>query len=152
MTVPALCARRRPAHRWPKRRVALACALAIGAACTDRLPDQDLRIIQAVPVERVSAALLWQDFQTDARKARSTYRGKAVLVTGEVTQLGSEAPDGRYLYFAQTDAAGVRAYLLDEQAESILAAAKETPRVVLKCFCEGMATDVVLRSCIAAPQ
>lgn len=119
------------------------------SACTDRLPDQDLRIVDAVPVERLSAAVLWQDFNADREQAERIYKGKAVVVNGSVTRAGAGAPGDRYVYFGQSEVAGVHASLLDEQAESILASVKESPRITLKCFCEGMASDVVLKSCVA---
>lgn len=130
---------------------ALTCAsVLVIAACVDRLPDQDLRIVDAVPVERLSAALLWQDFQKAREQAERTYNGKAVVVTGTVTRAGSGEPGERYVHFAQTDTAGIHASLLDERADAILAAVKENPRVALKCFCEGMTTDIILKSCVAA--
>lgn len=130
---------------------ALAVILGLGAAagCTDRLPDQDLRILETPPVERLSAALLWQDFQTVPEQAGRNYNGKAVVVTGDVTRAGTEETGEAYVYFAQTDAAGVYAGLLAEQASAILKGVQENPRVRLKCFCQGLSTNVVLKSCVA---
>jgi hypothetical protein len=135
------------------RRVVSVVALAAGvAACTDRLPDQDLRIVEAVPVERLSVALLWQDFETSRAQAESNYNGKAVVIIGEATGAGTDAPGDRYVYFKRTDTGGIRANLLDERASAVLAAVKDAPRVTLKCFCEGVSgVDVVLKSCIAEP-
>ncbi len=130
--------------------VALVTSL-VGATCTDRRPAQDGRIVTAPAVERLSAALLWQDFRDMREQAERTYNGKAVIVTGTVTRTGSDDPDDRYVYFGQTETAGIHARLLDEQADAILAAAAETPRITLKCFCAGMTTDILLESCIAAP-
>lgn len=120
----------------------------VATGCTDRLPEQDLRILAARPVERVSAALIWQDFQNVPEQAARTYNGKAVVVTGDVTRAGTEEAGGAYVFFAQTATGGVYASLLADQAETILAAIQENPRVRLKCFCEGLATDVVLKSCV----
>jgi hypothetical protein len=118
--------------------------------CVDRRPEQDGRIATAVPVERLSVALLWQDFHENRAQAERTYIGNAVVITGDVTRAGSGTPGERFVYFARTEEGGVHATLLDEQAEGILAAVKESPRVVLKCFCEGLTTDIILTSCIAA--
>lgn len=123
----------------------------VATGCTDRLPDQDLRIIQAAPVERLSAALLWQDFHTVPDQAARTYNGNALVITGDVTRAGTEDTGEAYVYFAQTETAGVYAGLLAEQAPAILAGIQENPRVRLKCFCEGLATNVVLKSCVAEP-
>ena len=43
---------------------------------------------------------------------------------------------------------GVRANLLDEQAPAILAKTKEDPRVTLKCYCEGLDGNLILKSCV----
>jgi hypothetical protein len=124
-------------------------AIGVTAGCTDRLPDQDLRIIEAAPVERLSAALLWQDFQTSREQAERNYNGKAIVVIGDVTRAGTEETGETYVYFAQTDTAGVYAVLLAEQAKAILASVQDNSRVRLKCFCEGLSTNVVLKSCVA---
>lgn len=126
-------------------------AAPFATACTDRRPPQDGRIADAVAVERLSAALLWQDFRDVREQAERTYNGRAVIVTGTVTRAGSGEPDDRYVYFGQTETAGIHASLLDAQAAAVLAAVADTPRITLKCFCEGMATDLVLRSCIPVP-
>lgn len=127
----------------------VSAAFGVAAGCTDQLPDQDLRIIEAAPVERLSAALLWQDFQTVREQAERTYNGKAIVVTGDVTRAGTGDTGETYVYFAQTETAGVYAALLAEQAPAILAGIQDNPRVRLKCFCEGLSTNVVLKSCVA---
>lgn len=129
--------------------VAVAVLSAVAAACTDHLPDQDLRIVDAQPVERLSAALLWQDYQTLREQADRSYKGKAIVVIGEVTGTGTSETGEAHVFFAQTQTAGVYAGLLADQASSILAAVAENPRVRLKCFCEGIDTNVVLKSCVA---
>ena len=133
------------------RVLAIAFFAAAASACTDRLPDQDLRIMEASPVERLSAALLWQDFQNVPEQAERNYTGKAIVVIGEVTGSGTSETGEAHVFFAQTPTAGVYAGLLDEQASSILASVRENPRVRLKCFCEGLSTNVVLKSCVVEP-
>ena len=141
----------RPFEAWKRGRgLAFAMTLALAVcACTDRLPDQDLRIVDAKPVERLSAALLWQDFQSQRERAEQNYNGKALLVVGDVTKLGTDVPGDRYVYFGQTETNGILANLLDDRASTVLEAARVNPRVTLKCFCEGLASDVILKSCIA---
>jgi hypothetical protein len=125
------------------------CLAGSAASCTDQLPDQDLRIVEANPVERLSATLLWEDYQKDADAADRRYRGSAIVITGAPTEVGSGEPGQRFVRFVVADRKGaVRAYLLDEQAESILGSAKGAPRLTLKCFCQGLAGDIVLKSCV----
>lgn len=134
------------------RALAAAWFVAVAIACTDRLPAQDLRILETAPVERLSAALLWQDFQSVREQAERNYNGRAIVVTGDVTRAGTEDTGDAYVYFAQTESAGVYAVLLADQAPAILAAIQENPRVRLKCFCEGLSANVVLKSCVAEPE
>ena len=133
------------------RAAVLIAALGVGAGCTDRLPEQDLRILETPPVARLSAALLWQDFQTVGEQAARNYNGKAIVVSGDVTRAGTEETGETYVYFAQTDTAGVYAGLLVEQASAILDEVQKNPRVRLRCFCQGLSTNVVLKSCVAEP-
>jgi hypothetical protein len=132
---------------------ALVVTLGLGGAagCTDRLPDQDLRILETPPVARLSAALLWQDFQSVAGQAARNYNGKAIVVSGDVTRAGTEETGEAYVFFAQTETTGVYAGLLAEQAAAILDEVQKSPRVRLKCFCQGLSTNVVLKSCVAEP-
>ena len=119
-------------------------------ACIDRLPDQDLRILQAQPAAKLSASDLWKDFETDAAGARSRYFGKAIDVSDRPTAIESDEVKGRALIFGQAQDRGVRARLLDDQAADILRDAKVGTRLTLRCYCDGKdaAGDVLLKSCI----
>ena len=112
------------------------------------LPDQDLRIRNAVAVAKMTAADLWQDFQRDATAAKRQYWGKAVEVSGKVTSADEPGAAKAAVFFAQADTRGVRARLLDDDAAAILKVASAGQRVTLKCFCEGLETDLVLKSCV----
>jgi hypothetical protein len=119
------------------------------SACVDRLPDQDLRIFSTTPIAKLSADILWKEYQADRSKADAVYRGRAVVVTGGVTQVGSDAPTDRFILFGQPEQPfGVRANLLDDQAKQILESAAVGQRLTLKCFCEGLSEHVVLKSCV----
>jgi hypothetical protein len=118
------------------------------AACVDRLPDQDLRILTATPSAKLSADLLWKAFQDNAADARRTYFGKVIEVTGTATVVGTDAPTDRYVLFGQTDKFGIRANLLDERAREILSSIPDSRRLTLRCFCDGLNGNVVLKSCI----
>ena len=97
---------------------------------------------------KLPTELLWKAFQTNADQARRAYFGKVVEVTGSATRLGDDVPTDRYVFFAQSGEFGIRANLLDEQAGEILAKTKEDPRVTLKCYCEGMDGNLILKSCV----
>jgi hypothetical protein len=129
---------------------ALAVALtfaAAGAACADRLPDQDLRIVTAAPAAKLSTSVLWADYQADRRDADKKYWGKAVEITGKVSSVLQDPP--RILFLQTTEpAGGVEARLLEDRAAATLAASPVGERVTLRCFCEGLQTKVILKSCI----
>ena len=126
--------------------VLLLCAV-LAASCADTLPDQDLRILGAVPVAKMSADILWQEYQADAAAAGERYWGKAVEITGGVTSADSDTIDA-YVLFGQTEAYGVRANLLDDQAAAIIDAARVGERLTVKCFCAGLDGHVILKSCV----
>jgi len=114
------------------------------------LPDQDLRITEAVPQIKLSADLLWKDYQSNRAAADRQYHGKAVLVTGTVTGIEKSTPELQYVMFGQTQgqAPGVQANLLTDTAAQVIAAAEPKQRLTLKCFCEGLSTNVILKSCV----
>lgn len=135
-------------------RAAAAILLLAGMSCVDSLPDQDLRILSATPIDRVSVSVLWDDFQKNSAAAGRRYEGQPLVVTGLSPTHGDLRPGRRFVRYVLTgDRDGaVQANLLDEQAEAILALAKSGGRVELKCFCEGFnkdAKEIVLKSCVA---
>ena len=123
-------------------------------ACTNTLPAEDRRITLATPVAKLSAADLWQDYLKDAAAANRRYFGDAVEVTGKVTAIepstGGASATPAFVMFGQTEAFGVRAVLLGDQAADILKIAKVGERLTLRCFVEGRILEghVALRSCI----
>jgi hypothetical protein len=129
------------------RRVLLTVAIAsVAAACVDRLPDQDRRITVAVPAYKLSADLLWKEYKADAAQANRKYWGKAIEISGAASRVESDASR---IVFEQESPQGVAAGLLDDQAKDILAAVKPGDRVMLRCYCSGLAGgDVVLKSCV----
>lgn len=118
------------------------------AACVDRVPEQDLRILSAAPTARMSADILWKEYQADRVAADRAYRGKAIVVSGLATKVGTDAPGERYVFFGQPADTGVRANLLEESAAEILSAVPDNRRFTLKCYCDGLHGDVLLKSCV----
>ena len=126
--------------------LALGC-IAVLASCVDSLPEQDLRILDATPVAKLSADILWSEYETDATGADARYWGKAIEITGQVTAADSDGVDS-YVLFGQGEEAGVRAHALDEAAADIVAAATIGDKLTVKCFCAGRDGDVILKSCV----
>src|SRR6266566_639094 len=125
--------------RWPLS-MAMAATVALSVpGCADRLPDQDLRILQAVPVAKLSAEILWTEYQADRRAADRKYWGKAIDVSGRLSSF-APAPGARVIFLPKPDStAGIEARLLDERAAAILTDVTAGQRITLRCFCEGLA-------------
>jgi hypothetical protein len=128
--------------------IAASLAAASVAACVDRMPDQDRRVAAAVPVAKMSADLLWKDYQTDRQRADRAYRFKAIEISGTATRVGTDAPGDRYVFFGQPGDKGVMARLLDDEAAEILKSLAANRAITLKCMCDGLSGDVVLKSCV----
>ena len=118
----------------------------LAVSCADKLPEQDRRITQASPAEKLSVDVLWKDYQTDQKSADRRYWGKALDVSGKVTSVETTAPQ-RVMFELQAPH-GVEARLLDDQAEGILKAAVVGDRMTLRCYCAGLSGNLILTSCI----
>ena len=126
------------------------CALLLCAACVDHLPDQDRRILSGPPAFKTSTDLLLKEYQADKRAADKKYFGKSVEVTGKVTSVVQDSATPPLIIFLPEPKApaGVHASLLDDRAPATLAAAVVGQKLTLRCFCEGLATNVILKSCV----
>lgn len=133
------------------RLVGVASIVFAAAACVDRLPDQDLRILGATPVAKLSVDLLVQEYRANATEANRRYFGKAVEITGTVgkTEQAATATTLLFMQKAEPDRAVLEAHLLDDRAATIAAAVQATPRITLRCFAETMnGATVILKSCV----
>ena len=136
----------------PRPRILIALAIAVWfdcSACVNRLPDQDRRITVTPAVAKMTAEDLWKDFQQDEAAARTKYWGKAIEVSGRPS-IAAGSGVGHQVFFAQTGSHGVQANLLDDEAKAIVAEVESGARIRLKCFCEGLDGNVVLKSCVRA--
>ncbi len=135
--------------------VAVVALVALGvASCARTLPEQDLRIVSATPQEKLTAEILWKDYHADRAAADRQHHGKVMLVTGTVT--GFERTGAKFVMFGQGEAAesavpatatGVQANLLTDTADGILASVQLREKMMLKCYCEGLSGNVILKSC-----
>jgi len=136
--------------RLPIALFILATALAAAAACTDQLPAEDRRILDAVPAAKLSVENLSHDYQADAKAADKRYWGKAIEISGVVSGTRDEPMGAALLFNDKTGALIVEADLLDDQAKAILASTADSRRTTLRCYCGGASSGhVVLKSCIA---
>ena len=133
------------------RRLTTLVAIALAVGCARTLPDQDRRILSAVPVMKLPVEDLWTEYQQNAADANSKYWGKAIEVSGKVTGKVTGAPESRtasQILFGPLPDAQVRASVLDDQAAELLSLAVEGQRIRLKCYCDGFKGAVILKSCV----
>lgn len=146
---------------------------ALAVSCARTLPDQDRRIVSAGADAKLSADLLWKEFQASVPAATRKYHGRVVIVSGVVTAdampppnsvdgtsvapvaAGSDADAtaaqmrlGPSVLFAEAGGRGIVGYLLVDQAQAITKTAAPGQRLTLKCFCEGFNMNVILKSCV----
>jgi len=143
---------RLPSRRAGSRAIFL-IAVVIGSGapgCAEHVPDQDLRILQVAPVAKLTTDLFWKEFQSDGRAATRKYHGQAVELSGKVTGLVEDQAPARILFDQSTPKlnGAIEARLLDERAKAAFADLSVGQRVTLRCFVEGLATNLVLKSCI----
>ena len=132
------------------RRGLVLMTLVAGAACAKTLPDQDRRIVSAVPVVKTTSEFFWKEYQDDVEAGNRKYWGQAVEISGRVASVSKDGPSP-FLMFEQKEGpggVGVRANLLDDQAADILASAVVGQRLRLKCYCAGISGALVLKSCV----
>jgi hypothetical protein len=126
--------------------VLVTVAAAVG--CVDRLPDQDLRILTATAVAKLPVDALATDYRTDRAAADRQYWGKPIEVSGEVSNTRESATGPVLVFVDKVGAEIVEATLLDEQSKTVLEAVGKSKRIRLKCYCDGLATTVRLKSCV----
>lgn len=135
---------------WKSFGMFLLGVLISASGCDAGRPDEDLRIVSARPVARLSAADLVADYEKDAGASDARYRGHAIDITGRVLSVLPEAEPTPALQF-HAATGGVRAHLIKERAPALLSATKPGDRVWLRCFVSGRSersTDIVLKSCV----
>lgn len=137
-----------------KKRDALAGGLSVLlaglalAGCERTLPDQDRRITVTSAVAKLPAEDLWKEYRTDAKAADRKYWGNAIEVAGKVSVIVGEPSAPKAVRFIVERDNGIEAFVLDDQAGEVLKTATVGQYLRLKCFCAGLDTNVVLRSCI----
>jgi len=120
------------------------------------VPDQDLRILQAAPAAKLTTDLLWKEFQADARAATRRYHGRAIEVSGKVTGILQDQPPARLIFdpsapsdpSATHTSGAIEARVLDDRAADTFKDLSVGQRVTIRCFVEGLAGNVILKSCI----
>jgi len=123
---------------------------AFSTGCAQHLPDQDLRILEASPAAKTTPDDLWKEFQADRRAAAGRYHGRAVDLSGRISVVVTQ-PAKQAIMFLQKGAGenvGVEARLLDDRASQTTKDTSPGQRITLRCFVEGLETNLILKSCV----
>ena len=107
---------------------ALASALALTGACVDRLPGTGSSHSGGDRDHEDPAEDLYKEFQADPKRAHDSFWGKAIEVSGSISNPADAKPNVPPNFLAARRTEVVAAKLLDDQAAAILADVKARPR------------------------
>jgi len=93
---------------------------------------------------KLSATELAAGYAADRATTDDLYRGKVLEVSGTIASVDQAS---NTIVMAGSDQA-VWASLHEDVAADVLKAAAQGQRITLKCFCEGLETQVHLKSCV----
>lgn len=119
--------------------------LAIGSTDTQESVQED--VSTAAPAARVTAAQLFADYDANEVAADEKYKGKVLIVTGTIEDIGKDIVDTMYVTLKTDNAImSVQCKFADEH-KSQLANAAEGQQVTIKGKCDGKLGNVLLRGC-----
>jgi len=113
-------------------------------ACGGAVSNHDNRIFTTAASRKLAANELTVGYVLNPKAADETYRGHVLEVSGVVASV--EAASNRLVMVGGDPV--VWATLHDDVAAEALKTVQPGQRVTLKCFCEGLDTQVHLKSCI----
>ncbi len=131
-----------------KKTLIAACAttllvMAIAGVAGYRLYHKPHRSAAAENAIDISAAQLSGEFERDEAIANKKYLGRAVQVTGTVSDISTNQENKPVLVLTGDDMGGVQCTLLN--GDNTI---KKGDLVTIKGFCSGFLTDVIINSCI----
>lgn len=124
--------------------------VAVSTACAPSVSDHDNRIFAAPASVKLSASDLSAAYAADRAGADDRYRGRVIEISGGVRNL--EPGTSVLTLAAGEEGQTVEASLHADAAAALLTTVTDGQRVTLKCFCEGFAQRVRLKSCVAPDQ
>tara|TARA_B100000809_G_scaffold219291_1_gene226414 strand:+ start:420 stop:866 length:447 start_codon:yes stop_codon:yes gene_type:complete len=141
-------------HTVSAMTLAVFVLLAIGSTDTEESIETDISSgnesqsgSESSVAVRVTATQLFADYEANEVSADEKYKGKAVLVSGTIENIGKDLLDTMYVSL-KTDnpIIGVQCMFSDEH-KSQLANAAKGQRVTIKGKCDGKLGNVLLRGC-----
>jgi hypothetical protein len=119
--------------------------LALGSGKT---PEQESKSVKSEsPAIEVAAPKLFADYNANEIAADDKYKGRVLVVSGTVEDLGKDIMDQMYLTLKTDDVIkSVQAFFAAEH-KSRLASMKKGDSVRVKCRCDGKFGNVILKDC-----
>jgi len=115
------------------------------SACGPSVSNHDNRIFAMAASVKLSATDLAASYVLNSGAADELYRGRAVEISGTV---GSVDEASKTVIMAGPEPV-VWASLHEDVAAELIKTTVQGQRITLKCFCEGLDTQVHLKSCVA---
>ena len=116
----------------------------LAPACGGAISNHDNRIFTTTASAKLATAELSLGYVLNPKAADDLYRGHVIEVSGVVATV--EAASNRLVMLGSDPV--VWASLHDDVAAEVLKTVTQGQRVTLKCFCEGLDTQVHLKSCV----
>jgi len=101
------------------------------------------------PEITVKASVLSAEYQENEVAADLKYKGKVLLVTGTVDDIGKDITDSIYVSLSDGEEyslSGVQCFFADSQT-SVAADLKKGQNISIKGKCEGLMINVLLKGC-----
>ncbi|MEO5683538.1 MAG: hypothetical protein ABIQ88_12895 [Chitinophagaceae bacterium] len=135
-----------------KKTVRLAIVLSLlciagGAIFVYRMYNKPHRSAATETVVVLTAGQLAAAYELDEAGANKKYLGNAVQVSGTVSELSFNQQNKQVLILTGTGMSAVQCSLLEDKA-----GVKKGDSVIIKGFCSGFLTDVIMDRCIVAKQ
>lgn len=117
--------------------------IAAGGIIGYRLYNKPARSVESETAVAVTAAGIAVEYEKDEAGANKKYLGKAIQVSGTVSETSVNQQQKTVVMLTGSDMSGVQCTLLEASS-----AIKKGDAIVLKGFCAGFLTDVIMDRCI----
>ncbi len=108
------------------------------------------KIADQAPVQKIAAKMLFSDYESNEIAADQKYKGKTLLVTGTVEDIGKDIMNTMYLTLTGDGPFANVQCFFGQSHESQLAGLRKGMTVSVKGQCDGKMMNVLMRGCTLA--
>ena len=128
--------------------VALLASFAIFAAASGETEEAaEMELSSQATAMSVSATRLYADYRANEISADQRYKGKALLVTGVVDNIGKDIMDTMYVTLKGDEILGSVQCFFAESHASELSGLREGMNISIKGRCDGLMMNVMMKGC-----